>query len=227
MITVKKTTSIAAVAMSIFTAVMIVSVVSAYESTYGFSLMSISDAVTINNNAVAINETLIGNNVGLTAVNLFLLNKTYSMGPGEKLIHGLLLPLNLKALNSLGYPTHNVSIGLSVLGFLAALFFNLSRNFTLGNSVIPAPFDNFTVRNVSVGPGSSAIIQVTFNYFLPLLMHVSEIAVKSGGISVGNLSLSNLVHGFNSISSNITVPRGSNLQNFTFQAGPLQWSSPA
>ncbi len=221
----KKSSSIAAIAMSIFTAVLIISVISAYQSTYGFSLQSVEDSVVINGSSVGINETVMGNNFGLTAVNLFLMNKSYTVSPGEKVIHDLLLPLNLDKLTQMGYPTHNVSIGVSLLAFLAALFFNLSKTFTLGKSVIPAPFDNFSVAQFSSNRNGTALISVTFNYLLPFIMHVSEILVKTGNITVGNLSLNGLSHGFNRLSSLISLPSGFSNGNLTFSAGPLSWNS--
>lgn len=204
---------------------MIISVVSAYQSTYGFDLQSVGNAVVISGSAVGINESLVGNNLGLSAVNLFILNKSFNLGPGKNVLGGLIVPLNLDKLTSLGYPTHNVSLGVSVLGILAALFFNLSKNFLLGKTVMPAPFANFTVTDLTRSGYSSGIIHVAFNYFLPLIFHLTEIMIKSGNLTLGNISLSSLSPGLNSLTSNIQLPTSLNLMNLTFQAGPLTWSS--
>lgn len=221
----RKTSSIAAVAMSIFSAVMIISVISAYQSTYGFSLQAVEDetGIAISNSTIGLNATLLGNNYGLTDVNLFLLNKSFIVSPGEKILSGILLPLNLDKLNQLGYPTQNVSMSISVLGILGALFFNLTKSFSLGKSVLPAPFDNFSVNQFSFKRNGSTLIAVTFNYFLPIVEHFGKILVKFNGSSVGNLSLSNITNGFNQLSSYIKVPRNTNSSNLTFSAGPFTW----
>ncbi len=211
--------------MSIFTAVMIISVVSAYQSTYGFSLQSVGSAVYINDSTVGINESLVGNNVGLSSVNLFLLNKSFKVGPGEKSLGGLIIPLNLDKLNNLGYPTHNVSLGVSVLGVLAAMFFNLSKNFLLGKTIMPAPFDNFSVGGITAYGNGTGLVRVAFNYFLPIVLHLAEITITSGNFTLGNISLGNLSHGFNSITSTVNLPSPANFLNLTFQAGPLTWNA--
>lgn len=211
--------------MSIFTAVMLISVVSAYQSTYGFDLESIGNAVVIGGSGVAVNESLVGNNLGLSAVSLSILNKSFTLTPGQKTLGNFLVPLNLDKLSSMGYPTHNISFGVSVLGKLAALFFKLARDFALGQAVLPAPFGNFNVTGITETSNGSGIIHVAFNYFLPLVFHIAKIAVSSGNLSLGNISLTGLAKGFNSLSSNIQIPSGLNSLNLTFQAGPLQWIS--
>lgn len=220
----KKTSSIAAVAMSIFTAVIVVSVVSAYQSTYGFDLNSIGNGVVISASGVGINESLVGKNMGLSAVNLFILNKTFTVSPGLKSLGDLIVPLNLSQLNTMGYPTHNVTLGISILGTLVALFFNLSKNFALGKTVMPAPFDNFTITDLTKNGNGTGMLSIAFNYFLPVLFNIAKIGIMNGPNSIGNISLSNLVPGFNNMTSIIQLPPGLNSLNLSFQAGPLTWS---
>lgn len=211
--------------MSIFAAVMLISVVSAYQSTYGFDLQSVGNAVVVGGSGVAINESLVGNNLGLSAVSLSILNKSFMLSPGQKSLGDFLVPLNLDKLTALGYPTHNISLGVSILGKLAALFFKLAKDFALGDTLIPAPFDNFNVTGITSLSNGTGLIQVAFNYFLPVMFHIAEIAITSGNLSLGNISLSGLSPGFNSLTSNLLIPSGLNMLNLTFQAGPLKWTS--
>ncbi|GEM_PF-4474903 len=222
----KKTTSVAAVALSVFTAVMLVSVVSAYDSAYGFTIFSSEPSIIFTNDGVVLNESVSGINSGMMPVRVSVLNESFIVQPGNKIMRSIFMPLNLTDLLSNGYPLHNVTIPLSLMAFITALFFNASKSIILGGKNIPAPFSNFSVDNVTQTSFGKAIIEVSFYYFLPEMFHIANILLKYHNTTLGQISLKNLTRGLNILSGTLSTGNSSIPAEITFVAGPLSWSVP-
>jgi len=221
---VKKSSSIAIICMSVFTAVLIVSVVSAYDSTYGFSLHSLGFNVYMNNNGMQVNATVGADNLGITSVTMYADNGSYNVQSGYSVLNIPLLPLSSLIINSSGFPLKNMTVMLSMFSDLVALFFNLSKTFILGNISIGAPFEGFLINGITKESNATGLLQVSFNSFFPFIISITKIVVSIGSQILGNISLSNMSEGFHSLSSYIKLPASQGSYDLTFRAGSFSWN---
>lgn len=219
----KKSTSIAVVCMSIFTAVMIVSVVSSYDSTYGFTLRSIGFNVYVDQSGLEINARVGAENLGFTPMTMYADNSSYSIASGYNILNLSLTPLTTLSFENSGFPLKNMTVVISVFSELVALFFNLTRTFVLGNLSIGAPFSGFSIDSFTAQSNATALLRVSFDNFFPFIISITKIVVSIGSKVLGNISLQNWDTGFNSLCSYVKMPTSGGPYDLSFSAGPFSW----
>lgn len=224
----KLSSMISGAALAVIVVLMLISVVSIYDATYGTisDLKVSSPQLGISDQGVYYSSNISGNNRGFMPTTLEVMNQSLSLSPGKNTTQYFVFPINLTNLYNNQWPLQNVTVSLSYLVSLVSYFFNASLP-VKQNVTIPAPFYGFNVTKIlnnSSTNNYSHTIYASFSYFFPMIMKISNISVLFNGTQIGNITLPPLSVGHSfGVSGNINLKTNLPTVNLEFKAGPLSW----
>lgn len=225
----KISSAIGGSALAVLIVVMLISVVSIYDTAYG-TLSTISMGppnIQVNNDSVVMNMNVTADNRGLVNTELFTNNGTYEFVVGQQSTYTLSTPLKLSYLYGDDWPIHNATYPVTFPMSVVSYFFNTTLSVGPENISIPAPFYGFKITkivNTSGGSNFTHQIFVEFTDYLPLPSTISKITISSDGGQIGSIPLPQLTYGnFFNVSGYLSSNTVNAKLNLTFSAGPISW----
>lgn len=226
----KISSAISGTALAVIVVVMLISVVSIYDTAYGtVPMLNIgSPNVQITGNGVTLAVNISAHNRGLAGTEIQIYNQTYDFQPSQTQSYIFSLPVNVSALYSLQWPVQNVSYSFEFPLSVVSYFFNSTVSVKESNITIPAPFCNFRILNVTNASGQSNLtkqISVEFVNYMPLPASVSKLHIESGGKQIGLIELPVLTSGkLYDLNGTFTPSTAASTVNLTFSAGSFSWT---
>ncbi len=222
------TSAISIAVLSVIVVIMLISVGSMYEATYGSSgsINVVNENVTYSPSGVTLNAVLSASNNGFLPANLQFVNQSLSIPGNSNGLMKISFPLNTSALLNGSFPVKNVIMNVSLLLHMASYVFSVMVPLTLKGIKILAPLENFTLMNIMSRGNGSYLLNTSFIDLVPGFLNLTSITVLLGSTIIGNFNMSGIMQqGSHSAASfvvnNVADQKGP--VNLTFKAGVFTW----
>ncbi|MGC8506267.1 MAG: hypothetical protein ACP5NK_06140 [Thermoplasmata archaeon] len=222
----KLSSAISIAVLSVIVAIMLISVGSMYEATYGSSgsVSVVSENVLYSPAGVTVDATVKASNYGYLPANLQYVNQSMIIPGSSNGIMRISFPLNASALMNGSYPVRNVIMNVSLFLHIASYVFAVMVPLTLKGIKVLAPLENFTLLNVMSRGNGSYLLNTSFYDLVPGFLNMTNISVLLGSTIIGNLTgiIQNGSHATASFVVN-NVKNAEGPVNLTFKAGVFSW----